>query len=400
MERKPAPHNPLSIDGTSLPYLAFVLVVLAAYLPTLLQLGSRAGLVEALPRLGLGVVYLLLGTIGFEWIGRRPQRLLHLLYFALQIPLASLSTFIWPETSGLWVLGLPLVSQAVILLPRRWMYFIASAVIGSFALVVGMLAAWQDALSSALAYASGVAFVIIFTQIYANERQARRQIELLAEQLESANQQLRQSALKVEELATTQERNRLAREIHDNLGHYLTVINVQLEAARAVFQRDPSAARTAIEKSQALTREGLAEVRRSIAALRASPMDGRPLTEGIERLLEELRLEGLIGELTILGQAREPSQQVAHTFYRATQEALTNVRRHARASKVSIELDYRQDHQLRMRIADNGIGADPAQLAESFGLLGLRERLQLLGGRLTIACAPQNGFKLEIEVAL
>src|SRR6185369_12887105 len=111
--------------------------------------------------------------------------------------------------------------------------------------------------------------------------------------LAEANQQLRDHAAQVEELASTKERNRLAREIHDSLGHYLTVVNVQIGAAQAILEQDRPRALDHLSKAQALTQEGLAEVRHSVAALRASPTESGPLPEALAKLAEQWNAAGL-----------------------------------------------------------------------------------------------------------
>jgi signal transduction histidine kinase len=176
-------------------------------------------------------------------------------------------------------------------------------------------------------------FVVVFTRVASSEREART---ALAE----ANQRLRDHAAQVEELATTKERNRLAREIHDSLGHYLTVINVQIGAAQAILERDRPRALDHLSKAQALTQEGLAEVRHSVAALRASPIEGRPLPIALGALAEQWNAAGLRTELMVAGTIRTLSPQINRALYRAAQEALTNVGKHALATRVDVRLDY------------------------------------------------------------
>src|SRR5262249_23752583 len=158
---------------------------------------------------------------------------------------------------------------------------------------------------------------------------------------------------------------------HDGLGHYLTVVHVQLEAAHAILARDPRAARVALLKAQELTREGLAEVRRSVALLRGSRPQ-RQLVAAIERLAGGCSSDGVETALKLSGTPRPLPEPVEITLYRAAQEALTNVRRHARASHLNIELAFSPNNGIRLRVEDNGVGADG--VGKGFGLIGLRER--------------------------
>jgi signal transduction histidine kinase len=228
-----------------------------------------------------------------------------------------------------------------------------------------------------------------------NEQQARQRAEQLTLELEEANLQLAAYATQAEELAMTQERNRLAREIHDSLGHYLTIVNVQIEAAKVVMDSDPGRALDALNKAQELAKKGLARVRESVAALRESPVSTRPLHEAIESLVKEAQSTGIVTEFEVAGEPPVLENKVALAFYRAAQEGLTNVRRHARASRVDVLLDY-QPSEVRLQVKDNGVGA--AETGGGFGLLGIRERMQLLGGRLEISTGVGQGFCLTASV--
>ena len=204
--------------------------------------------------------------------------------------------------------------------------------------------------------------------------------------------------MQVEELATTQERNRLAREIHDNLGHYLTVANVQIKAAQAVMDKDPTRAQVALDRAAQLTQDGLAAVRHSVAALRESPVGAVPLPEAVAALAAESQAAGIVVELAVEGRPRPLDARAELTLYRAAQEGLTNVRKHARASRVDLRLDYRDPAAVSLTIHDTGLGSDPAAESTGFGLLGLNERARQLGGRLTIDTAPGAGYELMLTL--
>ncbi len=379
-------------------YLVLVLVVLAGYVPTLFMIKEPLTSPIILTMLALGALFIFIGVFVFEWIARQDRLSLFLAYFLIQLAIATIAVYIIPESGNLWLMALPLVGQAVLALPRRWLIFYSVLVVAAFIIPGGFLYGWDDALASILGYTAGVVFVLVFTQVYANELKARTEIQHLAARLEDMNRQLGTYAVQVEELATAKERNRLAREIHDSLGHFLTVVNVQLEAAQAVFESDPTTAQDALAKAQALTKEGLAEVRRSVAALRASPMEGRPLEAAIETLLEKSRATGMLVDLRVSGQVRELAPQIEHTLYRAAQEGLTNVHKHARASHATLHLDYSAEESVSLILEDNGVGLDPESLAEGFGLLGLRERVKILGGDITTTSEHAQGTRLEVRI--
>lgn len=345
----------------------------------------------------LGGIYLWWGMRGDELFDRFDSPWGTAVLFILPIGLV-LTVQIILGANGTWLLSLPIVSMAVERLRPiwRWPVYLASllGLVLPLWLVTGDIG---TAVSPALMFTPAVVFVVAFSEARLGEKKAREEAEALTIQLEKANHQLASYAVQAEEMATIQERNRLAREIHDNLGHYLTVVNVQIEAARAVMGQEPERAQGALEKAQKLTKDGLTAVRQSVAALREAPTDNRSLIEAITGLVEETRSAGLVVEFDVLGERRTLDSQTRLTLYRVAQEGLTNVRKHARASRVDIVLDYSQPKQIGLSIKDNGVGTS-LTAHDGFGLIGMRERVQLLGGQLTIESAIGKGFRLETAV--
>ena len=375
--------------------LTFVVTVLAAYASALAQTNSPLRGPAALPLYLLGVAYLAIGLVALPRLEEHQARWQVWLYFAIQLLITSAILYL-SQLSGFMSLVLfPLASNAWDLLPSRQALAMWLVLLAVFCGIDAALYGWLDPLRGGPVVAAGLVFVGVFTYFAKSERAARAEVERLAGELQTANQKLREYAAQVEELATTRERNRLAREIHDSLGHYLTVINVQLEAAQVLVPGDPERAKTALRKAQTLAQDGLADVRRSVAALRAAPNDSRPLPEAIGQLVAETRAAGIVTTLDVRGQPRALAPQTEQTLYRAAQEALTNVRKHARASRADLTLDYTAADHVRLVIRDNGVGA--AETDGGFGLLGLRERAQLIGAGVQISSAPGQGFRLEVE---
>ena len=145
-------------------------------------------------------------------------------------------------------------------------------------------------------------------------------------------------------------------------------------------------------------RDGLAAVRHSVAALRESPVGALPLPEAVAALAAETQSAGIVVEVAIQGDMRPLDPRAELTLYRAAQEGLTNVRKHARASRVDLWLDYRDPAAVSLTLRDNGLGGNPAAEPSGFGLLGLNERARQLGGRLTIATAPGEGYGLTLTL--
>lgn len=319
-------------------------------------------------------------------------------YFGVQLLVMAGLLLLTKDMNGaIWVMILPIAAQS---LAYTWRFTVAICVI-----LLGLM--WLayfngqplgETLLDLLSIGVSVLFTLIFTSIALRESAARSQVQRLAVDLRQANHRLAEYATQAEELATMRERNRLAREIHDNLGHYLTVVNVQIEAAKTIMTTQPEKAQDALNKAQNLTQEGLAAVRHSVSALRESPLTNQTLAEALAQLVEEARESGLVTELSIAGEPAERDPKIELTLYRAVQEGLTNVRKHARASRVDITLRYGPQETV-LTLQDNGIGADLAQKSSSsFGLVGIEERVNLLNGRMHITTAPQQGFQFTITL--
>lgn len=324
------------------------------------------------------------------------------IYFSIQVALAGMLYHLGDRgrvPTLIWLVLLPPVANSVFLLERAGMTLVSVTTVAVFVLNVAHWHGWASVPSALMAFLFAVLFTLVFSLLAVTSEKARDDVQRLAGELGEANRRLREHAAQVEELAVTRERNRLAREIHDSLGHYLTVVNMQIEAARALLGHDPERARAALEKARSLTHEGLQEIRRSVATLRASPLDNRSLAEALRALVEECRVAGLAAEMEVLGEIRTVSPQTALTLYRAGQEGLTNVRKHAQASTVKLSLDFRDAAKVGLRVIDDGAGAPKADASGTgFGLLGLRERALLLGGDLRTRTALGAGFSLELEV--
>lgn len=373
--------------------VALGVVVVAAYLVTLFDSPTAFAAPQGFILVSAGVAFFLFSLNGLAYCKSRPWRFAIPLYFAIQVPLGLLILYL-SNAQG-WLVLLPLISQAT-LTGRKWMLLVATAAMIGFTGVIAEIGNWDEAIKASVLYFPAIVFVVIFTEITRREQHARAEVERLAKELSQANTKLREYAAQVEELATTKERNRLAREIHDGLGHYLTAINMQIEAARAVIEADQAQALDALSKAQSLTKEGLTEVRRSVAALRSSPIENRPLREALGKLADECRASGLVTELVVIGTPRPLAPPIELALYRAAEESLTNIRRHAHATRADITLDYSAEKRVGLKIQDNGIGAENP--SGGFGLLGVRERTQLLGGHFHIDTAVGKGFSLQIEV--
>src|SRR5215470_3947902 len=371
--------------------IAFAIVVCASYASgtaAIFYSHRPVTRFEAAVLLTLGIAYLFVGTYGFTRVRESRSLLAGVLYFAIQLSLGATLIRLRGSTGELSLILLPLAGQTALILPISLTVLLCLSIYTILVMPFLLRGRWVDAIALAVIYGTGIVFVAVFTRVAASERDART---ALAE----ANQLLRDHASQVEELATTKERNRLAREIHDSVGHYLTVVNVQIGAARTMLDQDRSRALEHLSTAQSLTQEGLAEVRHSVAALRASPTESRPLPEALSLLVEQWRAAGLNVKLTVSGNVRPLTTQMNLTLYLAGKEMLTNVAKHAKASMVDLRLDY-DLHRLRLTIRDDGVGSSSSE--GGFGLLGVRERVQLLHGVVRVDTQTGKGFVLEVEV--
>jgi signal transduction histidine kinase len=217
--------------------------------------------------------------------------------------------------------------------------------------------------------------------------------------LAAANQQLAQYAATTEQLAVSQERNRLARDLHDTLAHSLSGVSVQLEAVQALWDVNAEAARKMLDQATANTRSGLTEARRALQALRAKPLEDLGLLLALNTLAESVAARaGLTLDLDVPHQLDQLTPEVEQCIYRVAQEALTNVARHAGARSLRVALT-RDNGPLMLTIADDGRGFDPAAVnGMHYGLKGLRERAEMIGASLEVSSRPEQGTSIRLEL--
>ncbi len=357
-----------------------------------------------------------------------------------------------------WLLYFVTVSIYFTLLPIR-RAIIAGIILFLVAYInVGLLDNWQLLDPHLYTLLSGFIFVAAFS--YSNQllviqrrrtEQVLRQLEESRQEREKAHEQLQAYANKVEELTIDRERARMAREIHDTLGHYLTILTIQLETISKLQERDPERAATEVAEARRVAAQSMQEVRNAVAALRPTSIATLSLPDALTQLASEFNQAApdiaLTLDLETQLPALSPDQQLA--LYRAAQEALTNIRKHAQATKILLRLRY-EDDVVELLVLDNGLGAasenalqdnlqskgtdlscadqlqpelyratppeapnlpvpnrlekEGSKKAEvnkgGFGLLGLRERIELLGGRMTHGPAEPAGYRLSVSIPL
>lgn len=270
--------------------------------------------------------------------------------------------------------------------PRAGIVF-AAALIATYVVAFGLRIGFETV--SVLSVALGLAFAYLASTSVARLRAEEAKAKLLVAELQaSRDAQVQAAALG--------ERTRIAREIHDVLAHTLAALAVQLESARVLLQQpgNDAEALATVDRSHRLAREGLDEVRRAVSALRGDRVPGpgqlRELVSDFETdtgVESDFRVEGGLPELS-------PEAQLA--LYRTAQEALTNVRNHADASRVEVTLRNRDDGT-ELQVLDVGAPKNGKSNGGGYGLMGMRERAELLGGTLD-AGPTENGFKVRLWI--
>ncbi len=212
----------------------------------------------------------------------------------------------------------------------------------------------------------------------------------LAMQLTRLSAQSRQSAVMAE-------RNRMARDIHDTLAQGFTGVIVQLEAVEEATSKNQAVKASGhLNRAGDLARESLREARRSVQAIRPQALEEKPLSEALKDLIDKMTGGTAVrAEFTLRGHPRELSAEWEANILRIGQEVLTNVLRHARASEFKVLLAF-DSREIRLEMCDNGCGFDPGRRHEGFGLQGMRERAEGMGGRLTIQSAAGKSTAISI----
>jgi signal transduction histidine kinase len=223
--------------------------------------------------------------------------------------------------------------------------------------------------------------------------------------------ELRDKAIRLErdqeekqKLAVAEERARIAREMHDVVAHNVSVMVVQASAARRMIDHDPNRAREALSSVEQTGREALAEMRRMLDVLRVederAALAPQPSIDELEALIELAREAGLQVELEVEGERRRVSSGVDLSAFRIVQEALSNTIKHAGAANARVRLRFGDD-EMEVDVVDDGHGVRPRdENGKGHGLVGMRERVAMLGGRLEAGYRANGGFEVRATLPL
>jgi signal transduction histidine kinase len=349
------------------------------------------------------VIVILLAAIAILQTGRpkgeSPPWKIHL-YLVVHGGLVATLMFLQPGWTMYPVLYMNPITWAILLLPQRqgvyWTAAYTAATAASFACGISL----SEGLIALFLYGVLYAFIGAFAAALARADAARRESQALLAELQQAHEQLQHYALRVEELAVVEERNRLAREMHDTLGHRLTVASVQLEAAQRLGPTDGERAATLVGTVREQVREALEELRSTVAALRAPIAADLQLRSALRRLTDDFEeATGLTIHRVLPNEIAPLPDAHRLTLFRVAQEALTNIQKHAEASQVWLVLST-GDEAVTLLVSDDGRGVSLSSERIGFGLQGLRERARQLGGELHLEHRPGGGTQLSCRLPL
>ncbi len=224
-------------------------------------------------------------------------------------------------------------------------------------------------------------FVVLLGFVIVAERRSRQKAETLSRE--------------IERMAAALERSRIARDIHDSLGHSLTTLNIQLELAQAMGQRDPTHASQALDNAQQLASHCLEAVRQAVQTVRQEEFN---LTTALQQLIGQTRQNHAFRIDADLDLPLLPAQ-ISHQLYCVVQEGLTNIQKHAQASTVRLRSQL-DSNTLTLELEDDGQGFDPTASYTGYGLRGMQERMYLLGGHFHVHSIPGKGTQIRVTVPL
>lgn len=357
-----------------------------------------------------------LGVLGLRLpIQQNDTRLMQGVYTGLGFVLCWLAALLsGGEANFFSALLLVVVIRACLLFPQRGRIVVALLAYGSFlALLLLQLRALDSPIdrpnldpdmvadfirpviltflfNAALLFGLVLLFVLLLVGALVGERQSHRE-------LAQANQRLREYAMLVEDQAILQERNRIAREIHDSVGHNLTAQSIQLENASMFLVADTDKAHRYLQKARQLGADALRDVRQSIAALRSHPLKGQSLQEALLKLITAFQQTTPLSVESHIRLTTTPPTEVAIALYRIIQEAFTNIAKHSEATQVRLGLTESATGY-ELTIADNGNGFTPEENTTGFGLQGMRERSNALGGQFRLESHPAQGCTIHVDI--
>jgi signal transduction histidine kinase len=387
-------HPALSLQRT-LRYAEWTLLAMTALLYAVDQYLYE---VQLLPNMFLkaAIFIVVFGILSLSFPIHRPcwQRRL---YVAIEISLVLIAQLFWIEFSIL--LYFFLIKSCFLLSRREVIFSVVFIGIGYLLTILWTLPSleqqfdelvrletWEDlykpqviVISALIEYVGISLFVVLLGFVVVAERRSRQKAEALTQEIEV--------------MAATLERSRIARDIHDSLGHSLTTLNIQLELAQAMRQRDPAQADQALNNAQQLSSHCLEAVRQAVQTVRREDFS---LANALHRLIAQIRQSQTFSIDAKINLPPLPLQ-ISHQLYCVAQEGFTNIQKHAQASHVYCRAEI-VEKSIILELTDDGKGFDATLPAAGYGLKGMVERVSLLGGELQMHSAVGKGTQIKVVV--
>jgi signal transduction histidine kinase len=351
--------------------------------------------------IGMLAFYLLLLAVEPWLISRKPAYLHVINTLQAGIGLGMLVGISYFDTFAL-LLIIP-CAQSILYFPRKTAFIWIGAIV---ALDVAALLSHfpiNEAVGFVIIYPAGIFLVSGFCYLALQAEEAQNRSEALMADLQKANLKLQAYAAQVQELAAAEERNRLARELHDSVTQIIFGLTLSAQAAQLLIHRDLGRASAELDHIQVLAQNALAEMRALIQQLHPRSVAEKGLEASLHRLAEERQTnDDLAVAVEIKGERSLPAN-IQEELFRIAQEALNNIVKHAQTDHAAVTLNLEDENRVLMEIEDGGVGFDPSKvrtLPGHLGLTSMSERIQALGGSLVIDSKPGMGTRLRVELAL
>lgn len=388
------PHRRRIIITNTTLYLAFA----AASARAILSLRDSSDFGFAV---GMLTLYLLLIPLG-HWLMSRKLAYLHIIN-ALQASIALILLLFVDNFDYFSLLFIPPCAQSIMNFPRKTALIWIGAICLFMEVALFIHFPFEESIGYAIIYPAGIFLVTGFCYLALQAEEAQTRSETLLVDLQKANHKLQAYAAQVQELAAAEERNRLARELHDSVTQIVFGLTLSAQAARILMDRDPKRAAAELDHMQVLAQNALAEMRALIQQLHPRSIAEEGLAPALRRLAADRQAsDGLAVDFKVRGEKRL-TPKVEEELFKVAQEALNNIVKHAHADIAVITLNLEDPNRITMGIEDNGVGFDPGSISSMPGHLGLTsmsERIQAFGGKFTIDSAPGKGVRLLVELTL
>lgn len=345
----------------------------------------------------LGVYLVLLFS---EPIFFRRHRPLTYIYLVFQMAIISMLATMEPNVDYWAALAIPLVVQIMHYFPQRTGFIIVGIITVIMAILMIIGPSPEVGLPLILIYTVIYFLLASFIALIQEAEAASEESQKQQAELQNAHRQLQSYTTQAGELAVLDERNRMARNLHDSVTQTIFSMRLTAEAANMLLDQNPAKARAELDKLQLLAKSALAEIRSLVFELRPTAVTELGLVPALRHHLMTLEREhGLIVDLQVSGELHLRDVE-ARQLFRISQEALNNVVKYAQTDTACLILSF-EGNRVFLQVEDQGIGFEPANLTtarDHIGLTSMKERVEAMGGVLTIDSHPGQGTRVTVEV--